>query len=80
MEPKGIIEEEQTPLKKPETYFKKDLKITTHKKELEIMDLQLEFDDNLKTQKGFIGVNILGLQKYFDQNEKNFERRDKERM
>lgn len=38
----------------------------------------MEFDDNLKTQKGFIGVNILGLQKDFDQNEKNFERRDKE--
>lgn len=49
-------------LNKPETYFKKDLQITTHKKEME-MDLQMEFDDNLKTQKGFIGVNILGLQK-----------------
>lgn len=67
-------------LNKPETYFKKDLQITIHKKEMEIMDLQMEFDDNLRTQKGFIGVNILGLQKDFDQNEKNFEIRDKESM
>lgn len=40
----------------------------------------MEFDDNLRTQKGFIRVNILGLQKDFDQNEKNFETRDKKRM
>lgn len=73
MEPKCVIEEEQTPLNKTETYFKNDLKITTHKKEMGIMDLQMEFDDNLKTQRGFIGVNLLGLQ-----NEKNFERKDKE--